>query len=631
MEDTRMGNASEVPGGARHLKRPNGSHCDQALISMFTLAAARSMILLPMKGLCVLRLALLFLPVLLLAQTESEKLQKIFAGEEAEYQREHPRQVGDESSTLEGSGGWADESAATFERRREQRRQRLAGLRALNREALAAQDRLNYDLLVYQLDQEVNLDRFPHELLKIGKREGPASTVASAFQRAQPRTIADYEATLTRLRGVPKYIDQYIARLKRGIGDGVVKHDVAVNGLPARLEALASPELSTNPLFEPFRRFPKNIPPADQERLAKEAGTVFDGQVWPALRKFRDFIAKEYLPHTAKSIARSALPNGQEWYAAEIRWHTTTAMTPEQIHQLGLDEVKRIRVEMDVAMRKTGFEGNFAAFLQHLRTDPKFYFTRAEDLLAAHRDLSKRIDPELLRLFGKLPRTPYGVRPFPEAEAPTATSGLYSRSRGGRPAWMSVNTYKLESRPKYEMEALTLHEAVPGHHLQRALQQEMLDVPKFRERAQVNAFSEGWGLYAESLGEELGFYLDPYSKFGQLSMEIWRACRLVVDTGMHALGWSRQRAIDYLTENTGLAEHNVGTEIDRYIDEPGQALAYKIGELKIKELRRLAETELGSRFDIRAFHDAVLANGSIPLAVLETEIRRWIEMGKPKA
>ena len=572
-----------------------------------------------------MRLSLFLLSTLLLAQTESEKLQRIFAEEHAAFLKDSPRQAWSDYGVGESAGLWSDESPERWARQRDQRLRRLAALRALHRDELSTQDRLNFDLMVYDLETRIQLDQFPQELLRIGKRQGPASLVGGAFERTPTGSVADYEATLRLLRGVPALVDQYIALLSRGIREGIVKPGVAVDALPERLEALAAPEPARNSLLEPFRRFPKSIPPPEQARLLKEASALLDGQVQPALRKFRDFMAQEYLPHTAKSIARGDLPEGKAWYAAEVRLHTTTSMTPEQIHQIGLAEVKRIRAEMDQAIAKTGFQGSFAAFQQHLRTDPKFYFTRAEDLLTAHRELCKRIDPELVRLFGQLPRTPYGVKAIPAAQAPAATSAFYSPPNRLQPGWFSVNTYKLDSRPKYEMEALTLHESVPGHHLQLALQRELPGAPKFRERLSVNAFSEGWGLYAESLGEELGFYQDPYSKFGQLSMEIWRACRLVVDTGMHALGWSRQRAIDYLRENSGLTEHNVITEIDRYIDEPGQALAYKIGELKIKELRRLAETRLGSRFDVRAFHDAVLANGSLPLDVLESEIRRWMD------
>lgn len=575
-----------------------------------------------------MRLAMGLLPVLLLAQTDSEKLRKIFAEEHVEFLRENPVQAWVNYGVREGAGKWTDESLEARTRRREQGSRKLASLRALNRETLLARDRLDFDLLVYRLEQEADLNRFPHELLRIGKRDGPASLIPLVLGRMPNDNVADYEAILSLLRGVPLVVDQHIALLERGIRDGIVKPAVAVEALPARLETLASPEPARNALLEPFRRFPKNIAEPDRERLSKEAAALLDAHVQPALRKFRDFLVEQYLPHAAKNIARSALPGGKAWYAAEVRRHTATSMTPEQIHQIGLDEVKRLRVEMDAAVRKTGFQGTFAAFQERLRTDPSFYFTSAEDLLNAHRELCKRIDPELPRLFGRLPRTPYGVRPIPDAGAPSATSAYYTRPGSARPGWFYVNTYKLESRPKYEMEALTLHESVPGHHLQLALQRELSDVPEFRARARVNAFSEGWGLYAESLGDEMGFYRDPYSKFGQLSMEIWRACRLVVDTGMHALGWPRQRAIDFMKENTGLTEHNIVTEIDRYIDEPGQALAYKIGELKIKELRRLAEAELGPRFHIQAFHDAVLANGSIPLVVLEVEIRRWIDERK---
>jgi uncharacterized protein (DUF885 family) len=307
---------------------------------------------------------------------------------------------------------------------------------------------------------------------------------------------------------------------------------------------------------------------------------------------------------------------------------TTTDWTPKQIHEIGQSEVKRIRAEMEAVMRKTGFGGSFSAFLEFLRTDKQFYYTRAEDLLTGYRDISKRIDPELPRLFERLPRMTYGVRAVPDHVAPSETTARYFPGdlAGTRPGYFVANTYKLETRPKYEMEALTLHEAVPGHHLQIALALELTDVPEFRKLLPVTAFSEGWGLYAESLGEELGFYKDPYSKFGQLSYEMWRACRLVVDTGMHAFGWSRQQAIDFMKANTSSTEQNIVVEVDRYIANPGQALAYKIGELKIKELRKRAEQALGSKFDVRAFHDAVLANGAVPLDVLEAYVVQTLKL-----
>ncbi len=368
------------------------------------------------------------------------------------------------------------------------------------------------------------------------------------------------------------------------------------------------------------------IPGEERTRLTREAAAALDGGVNPAFRKLGRYLAETYIPRARSTIARTALPDGATWYAADVREHTTTALTPQQIHEIGLAEVRRIRAAMDQTIRATGFQGDLPAFQAFLRSDPRFYFTDAQQLLVAYRDLCKRIDPELSRLFGKLPRAQYGVRPFPDFSAPSQTSAEYTEGAlgGKRPGYFVVNTYKLESRPKYEMEALALHEAVPGHHLQVALAQELDGVPDFRRNLDVNAFIEGWGLYAESLGEELGFFRDPYQKFGQLSFEMWRACRLVVDTGMHAMGWPRERAIEFMKANTALSEQNIVAEVDRYIAWPGQALSYKIGELKIKELRRLAEKELGARFDVREFHDAVLADGALPLDILESQIRVWI-------
>lgn len=571
------------------------------------------------------KLTLALLPVLLLAQPDTEKLHRIFDEEHAEFLREYPFAATLMYGRQPGPGRWPDGSMETRDRRLKQARARLAALRALNPDSLSRADRFNYDLLVNRLQERLELAAFPSELLALTNRfSSPAFSLPQTLNQVPSETVADYEKILDLLRGIPDHLNQQTAALQRGVEQGIVRPDIAVRAVPSQLDTLTAAEPARSPLLTAFRRFPKNIPPADQDRLSKEANAILDAQVIPALRKFRAYVADQYLPRTTKNIARSALPNGKAWYAAEVRRETTTTMTPEEIHSLGLAEMKRIRGEMEAIVTRTGFQGSFAAFVEFLRTDPRFYFTRAEDLMMAYRDLCKRIDPELPRLFGRLPRTPYGVREMPAASAPSQTTALYNPSGATRPGWFLVNTYKLETRPKYEMEALALHEAVPGHHLQLSLQRELTNVPQFRARSRVSAFVEGWGLYAESLGEELGLYRDPYSKFGQLSMEMWRACRLVVDTGMHAFGWPRQKAIDFMKENTGLSEHNIVAEVDRYIDTPAQALSYKIGELKFKELRKLAETELGPRFDIRAFHDAVLANGSIPLVVLEAEVRRWI-------
>ena len=337
-----------------------------------------------------------------------------------------------------------------------------------------------------------------------------------------------------------------------------------------------------------------------------------DGTVYPAFRKFRDFLVKEYIPACRTSIGLSALPDGAAWYQHRVRVETTTTLTPQEIHDIGQSEVKRIHTAMEKTMRETGAQGTFYSFVRFLRTDPRFYYTKAEDLVTGYRDICKRTDAELPRLFGKLPRTPYGVKEMDAYNAPSQTTAFYEPGPvdGSASGTYCVNTYKLEARPKYEMEVLSMHESVPGHHLQIALAHEMGDQPEFRKDGDSTAFVEGWGLYAESLGYEMGFYKDPYSKFGQLSYEMWRACRLVVDTGMHTMGWTRQQSIDFMKSNTALTEQNIIAEVDRYIGWPGQATAYKIGQLKIRGLRTEAEQKLGAKFDERRFHDVVLGAGA---------------------
>jgi uncharacterized protein (DUF885 family) len=360
--------------------------------------------------------------------------------------------------------------------------------------------------------------------------------------------------------------------------------------------------------------------------LRNKAEKILKQNVLPALGKLHDFISAKYIPGARESIAATAMPNGKAWYAYNVRTLTTTSLTPQEIHELGLREVKRIRAEMDKVIIESGFKGTFDEFLVFLRKDSQFYYKTADELLRAYRDIAKRADPELIKLFGKLPRLPYGVKAIPSFSEKSQTTAYYEPGSlpAGRPGFFCANTYALDTRPKWEMEALTLHEAVPGHHLQISLSQEMEEAPEFRKYGSYTAFVEGWGLYAESLGPELGFYKDPYMKFGQLTYEMWRAIRLVVDTGMHSMGWTRQQAIDYFLENAGKNEHDITVEVDRYIVWPGQALAYKIGQLKILELRKTAQRKLGDRFDIRKFHDVVLGSGSLPLDILEAQVNEWI-------
>jgi prolyl oligopeptidase len=385
------------------------------------------------------------------------------------------------------------------------------------------------------------------------------------------------------------------------------------------------------PLYQPFVNFPSTFSEEAQNDLRQRGTSVLRNEVLPAFETFAKFYKEEYFPKAKPEIgATQRYEDGEKFYAFRIRRFTTTNLTAKEIHEIGLREVTRIKGRMAEIIKATNFAGEFDAFVEFLRTDPQFYYSKPGDLLTGYRDICKRMDAELPLLFGKLPRAPYGVREIPAHEAPRATTAYYNQpsADGSRPGWFFANTYDLKSRPKYEMEALTLHEAVPGHHLQIALQMELENVPKFRTVASYTAFVEGWGLYAESLGKEAGFYTDPYFEFGFLSYEMWRALRLVVDTGMHAFGWSRERAIEFMLANSALTRTNVENEVDRYIAWPGQALAYKIGQLKIRELRTEAETALGEAFDVRTFHDQVLSAGAVPLDILEARFDEWLSQLK---
>ncbi len=571
-------------------------------------------------------LGLLLLTSAVLAADDGARLLKLFADDYAWQLREYP-----EFATSQGAPGgndrWTDWSLDAIERRRQHPRENLRVLETIHADALLRDDQLNYSLFRRKTLQDIERDRFPGELLHMDPLFEGVHRDSISFLLKNPRnTVKDYEDILARLRALPALIEQSVALLQRGVERHVTQPRVVMRDVPAQIDSILAHSLADSPLMQPFGKFPLGIPAAEQARLRRAAAAEVDGRVSPSLRRLRDYLLRDYIPNCRESIAVSALPNGKAWYEFRAREMTTTNLTAQQIHDIGIREVARIREAMLATIQQTGFKGDFAAFVHFLRTDPQFYFTRAGDLVMAYRDLCKRIDPELPRLFGKLPRTPYGVEPIPAHVAPSETTARYEpgAADGSRAGMYVVNTYKLDSRPKYEMEALSLHESVPGHHLQFALAQELENLPRFRKDAYIIAFSEGWGLYAESLGLELGLYQDPYSRFGQLSYEMWRACRLVVDTGMHAMGWSRQRAIDYMKANTALTEQNIVVEVDRYIANPAQALGYKIGELKIRELRTKAERELGPKFRIREFHDLVLSGGSIPLDVLEARVNAYI-------
>jgi uncharacterized protein (DUF885 family) len=439
-------------------------------------------------------------------------------------------------------------------------------------------------------------------------------------------TVADYEDIVSRLRRVGPLVDQTIALMERGVAAALTPPRMTLRDLPAQVSAQLMDDPLKSPMLAGFSSIPASIPEAERARLTREAVDAYTQAVVPAFTKLRDFLVSRYLPACRETTAVSSLPNGASMYAYNVKWHTTTSMTPQEIHQTGLAEVRRIRTEMDRVMAASGFAGSFEAFVEFLRTDRRFYFTDAASLLTAYRDIAKRADPELAALFGVLPRTPYGVKPVPDAIAPSQTTAYYDPGSlvAARPGNMFANTYKLDARPKWEMEALTLHEAVPGHHLQISLAQERDDLPEFRKHSSFTAFVEGWGLYAESLGDEMGLYQDPYSKFGQLTYEMWRAVRLVIDTGLHSMDWSRDQAIAFFRANAAKADQDIIVEVDRYIVWPGQALGYKIGQLTIRELRTKAERALGARFNIRRFHDLVLGQGAVPLDALERQVEVWI-------
>jgi len=542
-----------------------------------------------------------------------------------------------EFATEVGAAGlndrWTDMSAAAIARRKADLELPVKALATIDRTKLAPEDALNYDLFRRQVDAQLEGRRFPWELMPVTQLYGPHHSVPQILSEQTPsRTVADYEAIVSRLRGTPALVEQTIASMKEGLRRGVTPPKITLRDLVAQADAILVDDPTKSPLLGPFQRMPDTMPIDRREALKGEAARLLREQVVPAFRRLRDFLASEYVPNCRESAAMSALPDGPAWYAYQVSQSTSTRLTPRQIHEIGLEEVKQIRAEMERLMRATGFAGDLPAFFEFLRTDSRFFYSRPEDLLAGYREIAKRADPEVIRLFGRMPRLPYGVVPMPAHSAAARSAGAYDAGSlaAGRPGVFSANLSAVETRPKWEMEALVLHEAVPGHHLQIALAQE-LNLPMFRKHGGYVAYGEGWALYAETLGRDMGFYTDPYSQFGALNYQMWRAVRLVVDTGIHAFGWNRQQAIDYFKANSAKPEREIVVEIDRYIVSPGQALAYKIGQRKFLELRERARRELGARFDIRAFHDAVLAEGALPLDVLDARIDAWIAQRKAPA
>lgn len=520
---------------------------------------------------------------------------------------------------------WPDLSPEAIERREDAQRTFLTRLAAVDSADLDEAGRLNYDLFRRELQNDLDAYRFRNYLMPVSQRGGVQNleTTAEGLRLA---TVEDYDDWLERMAAVDTYIDQTTQLQERGRRAGYMPPSVLMQRVPDQIAAQLVEDAKESPYYAVFESLPESIPEEEQARLRQRAATLIDDEIVPAYREYLRYFEDTYLPACRDSIGASELPYGEEFYRYRVRLYTTTPMTPDEIHELGLSEVQRIRNQMLSIIDELEFGGSFADFLQFLRSDPRFYYDNPDALFEAYLATAKRIDPELVKLFGKLPRMPYGLRPIPASVAPDTTTAYYSRpaADGSRAGYYYVNLYRPEVRPKYEIEVLTVHEAVPGHHLQIALAQELEGMPDFRRYAGFTAFIEGWGLYSESLGYELGLYRDPYSRFGALTYEMWRAVRLVVDTGIHARGWTRQQAIDFFKDNAAKTELDIVNEIDRYIGNPGQALAYKIGQLKILELRRHAEQTLGERFDIRNFHDALLGGGALPLEILETRMNRWL-------
>jgi uncharacterized protein (DUF885 family) len=520
---------------------------------------------------------------------------------------------------------WENVSLEAIRARHEHQRQALERLNRIDRNALSPQDQLNYDLFKREYETDIAEYRFRWYLLPVNQRGG-IQTIDELTDLLRFQTVKDYEDWVARLRALPALIGQTTALMREGMTARMMLPRVILNRIPGQIDNQIVQNPQQSPLYKPFRNFHSSIPQADRERLERAAQEAISSGVIPAYRQFKEFFTAQYLPASFEQVGVWQNPQGEEMYTHFARRYTTTNLTPREIHELGLREVARIRGEMERIMRQVGFQGSLQDFFRHLRTDPQFYYRTPEELLTAYRAMSRRIDPLLVRVFRRLPRMPYAIEPIPANIAPDTTTAYYNSpsADGSRAGIYYVNLYRPETRPRYEMMALSLHEAMPGHHLQIALAQELGELPRFRRYGGYTAFVEGWGLYAESLGDELGLYDDPYSKFGQLTYEMWRAVRLVVDTGIHSMRWDRQRAINFFLENAAKTELDVTNEIDRYISWPGQALAYKIGELKIKELRARAARELGDRFDVRDFHDVVLSSGAVPLDVLERNVDAWI-------
>ena len=526
-----------------------------------------------------------------------------------------------------GQDRLADDSPEAIEKRATRRSAFLAKLIAVRVEDLSEVKQIDHELLRQRLEGQLADFRFNTHLMPINNRGGFHIRFPELPRVMAPRSEQDFANYIARLRDFDRYTNQQIDLLRGGIRTGLVQPAIIMRDSLSQVESHIVDDLSRSLFLTNIAAESKsNLEREQWKQIRDQIEDALKLSVIPAYQRFADFLRTEYLPACRGPVGASAMPMGREFYLDRIQRFTTIKISPEELHQTGVKENARIRAEMELIKRKVNFQGTLDDFLEHLRTDPKFYAKSAEELMQTAALILKRADGRLPELFGHLPRIPYGLREIPAYVAPQTTAAYYwpPATDGTRGGVYYLNTYNLSSRPLYQLEALSLHEAVPGHHLQLAIQAELEDLHPISRESNFTAFIEGWALYSERLGKDIGFYKDPYQDFGRLSMEAWRASRLVVDTGLHWMGWSRQQAIDYMTANTALSPHNIVAEVDRYIGWPGQALAYKTGELAISRIRRQAEKTLGSEFDLRSFHDRVLEAGSIPLPMLEQRINQWV-------
>jgi uncharacterized protein (DUF885 family) len=558
------------------------------------------------------------------AQDATQALHALFDREWDYTMQQHPTHASS-LGDRRWNDRWEDDSLAAVEARYQHTLAVIDEVKRIDRAKLSPNDQTNYDLFLRQHQLAAEGHKFHWYLIPLNQRGG-IQTADELGDALRFTTVKDYEDWIARLQRFPGHMDENIARMRQGMAEKMLLPKVIMQRIPAQIEKQIVDDPAQSLFYKPFTRFPQSIGQADRDRLSAAAREAIKSQIVPSFRKFDEFFVKDYLPACPEEVGIWKLPRGDEMYAYFVREYTTTSMTPQQVHEAGLAEVKRIRAEMDTVKQQTGFTGSMPEFFNYLRTDPKFFYKTPEELFDAYKVVAKTIDPNLVKVFRVLPRTPYGVEEIPANVAPDTTTAYYRQlsADGSRPGTYFVNLYKPETRPKWEMLVLTLHESVPGHHLQIALAYENGNQPKFRRYGEYGAFVEGWGLYAESLGDDMGLYTDPYSKFGQLTYDMWRAVRLVVDTGIHSMHWTRKQAIDYFMENAPKAELDIVNEIDRYIAWPGQALGYKIGQMKIRDLRRRAASELGPQFDLKEYHDVVLRNGALPLDLLEENVNAWL-------